>query len=87
MRLYAFEVVNNEIENRLIPLLSSFVAEGNKEGILDLQDVFQRFSFDSICRFSFGLDPKCLELSLPISESYDCFTMGLEDQKGIEFRF
>ncbi|KAF5940589.1 hypothetical protein HYC85_021756 [Camellia sinensis] len=68
MRLYAFEVVNNEIENRLIPLLSSVVAEGNEEGILDLQDVFRRFSFDSICRFSFGLDPKCLELSLPMSQ-------------------
>ncbi|CAL5419724.1 unnamed protein product [Camellia sinensis] len=68
MRSYAFEVVNNEIENRLIPLLSSVVAEGNEEGILDLQDVFRRFSFDSICRFSFGLDPKCLELSLPMSQ-------------------
>ncbi|KAH1227878.1 Cytochrome P450 94C1 [Glycine max] len=28
--------------------------------MLDLQDVFQRFSFDNIYRFSFGLDPDCL---------------------------
>ncbi|XP_055812053.1 cytochrome P450 94C1-like [Solanum dulcamara] len=60
---YAFEVINNEIQNRLLPLLAN-----NKDEILDLQDVFRRFSFDCICRFSFGLDPKCLELSLPISQ-------------------
>lgn len=30
--------------------------------------MFKRFSFDSICKFSFGLDPMCLEQSLPISD-------------------
>ncbi|PIN00991.1 Cytochrome P450 CYP4/CYP19/CYP26 subfamily [Handroanthus impetiginosus] len=65
IRAYAFEVVHQEINNRLIPLLGSF-SGGDKT--LDLQDVFRRFSFDCICRFSFGLDPKCLELSLPLSE-------------------
>ncbi|XP_052174754.1 cytochrome P450 94C1-like [Diospyros lotus] len=66
VRSYAFEIVNYEIESRLVPLLSSVT--GKEEGILDLQDVFRRFAFDCICRFSFGLDPKCLELSLPLSE-------------------
>ncbi|XP_059307018.1 cytochrome P450 94C1-like [Lycium ferocissimum] len=65
IRSYAFEVINNEIQKRLLPLLACVA---NKDEILDLQDVFRRFSFDSICRFSFGLDPKCLELSLPISQ-------------------
>ncbi|XP_041024946.1 cytochrome P450 94C1-like [Juglans microcarpa x Juglans regia] len=63
---YAFEIVNCEIKSRLVPLLSS--TAGKEDGVLDLQDVFRRFSFDSICRFSFGLDPMCLELSLPMSE-------------------
>ncbi|KAH7855412.1 hypothetical protein Vadar_024532 [Vaccinium darrowii] len=67
IRSYAFEVVNHEIKNRLIPLLSS-IADKEGSAVLDLQDVFRRFSFDCICRFSFGLDPKCLELSLPLSE-------------------
>lgn len=67
IRSYAFEVVNHEIKNRLIPLLSS-IADNEGSAVLDLQDVFRRFSFDCICRFSFGLDPKCLELSLPLSE-------------------
>ncbi|KAK4730743.1 hypothetical protein R3W88_023731 [Solanum pinnatisectum] len=66
IRSFAFEVMNTEIQNRLIPLLARVA--NNKDEILDLQDVFRRFSFDSICKFSFGLDPKCLELSLPISQ-------------------
>ncbi|XP_015086841.2 cytochrome P450 94C1-like [Solanum pennellii] len=67
IKSFAFDVMNNEIQNRLIPLLAC-VANSKDEIVLDLQDVFRRFSFDSICRFSFGLDPKCLELSLPISQ-------------------
>ncbi|CAN4109517.1 unnamed protein product [Withania somnifera] len=64
IRSYAFEVVKNEIDKRLLPLL-----DDKEGGVLDFQDVFRRFSFDIICRFSFGLDPKCLESnSLPISQ-------------------
>lgn len=63
-RTFAFDVVTTEIRHRLIPLLSSVA--GTTE-ILDLQDVFRRFSFDNICKFSFGLDPGCLQLSMPIS--------------------
>ncbi|KAK4478726.1 hypothetical protein RD792_014224 [Penstemon davidsonii] len=69
IRAYAFEVVNQEIDRRLIPLMESV-------DDVDLQDVFRRFSFDSICRFSFGLDPKCLELSLPLSKFAVCFDLA-----------
>ncbi|CBI28356.3 unnamed protein product, partial [Vitis vinifera] len=55
IRTFAFEIVTSEIKNRLIPLMSSIA--GRSEAILDLQDVLRRFSFDNICRFSFGLDP------------------------------
>ncbi|GKV34905.1 hypothetical protein SLEP1_g43238 [Rubroshorea leprosula] len=65
IRLYAFELVKMEIQTRLIPLLSSFARNGD---VLDMQDVFRRFSFDNICKFSFGIDPGCLNLSLPISK-------------------
>ncbi|KAI3471961.1 hypothetical protein Pfo_028649 [Paulownia fortunei] len=65
IRAYSFEIVNQEIDRRLLPLMES-VSVRNE--VLDLQDVFRRFSFDSICRFSFGLDPKCLEMSLPLSK-------------------
>ncbi|KAK3408189.1 hypothetical protein EUGRSUZ_J00477 [Eucalyptus grandis] len=71
IRAYAFEVVASEIESRLFPLLSSVC--GKDDRVLDLQDVFRRFSFDSICKFSFGLDPGCLKLSLPVSEFAEAF--------------
>ncbi|KAF5473589.1 hypothetical protein F2P56_010190 [Juglans regia] len=66
--LYAFNIFNCEIKSRLVPLL--YLVAGKKDGVLDLQDVFRRFSFDCICQISFGLDPSCLELSLPIMRLY-----------------
>ncbi|KAL8505070.1 hypothetical protein ACS0TY_016325 [Phlomoides rotata] len=65
IRAFAFDVVHHVTERRLVPVMDSIRKGG---GVLDLQDVFRRYSFDCICRFSFGLDPKCLELSLPLSE-------------------
>ncbi|KGN59117.1 cytochrome P450 94C1 [Cucumis sativus] len=75
IRSYCFEIVSQEIHSRLLPLLSS-VADGGSGGVLDLQDVFRRFAFDSICKFSFGLDPMCLELSLPISDIAVAFDLA-----------
>ncbi|KAL3628328.1 hypothetical protein CASFOL_027374 [Castilleja foliolosa] len=65
IRAYSFEIVTHEINHRLLPILDGFFTKNES---FDLQDVFRRFSFNSICRFSFGLDPKCLELSLPLSK-------------------
>ncbi|KAK4440626.1 cytochrome [Sesamum alatum] len=78
VRSYAFNIVTTEIESRLIPLLSSVANKDihGSSGSLDLQDIFRRFSFDSICRFSFGLDPGCLRLSLPISEFASAFDLA-----------
>ncbi|KAF2300791.1 hypothetical protein GH714_015822 [Hevea brasiliensis] len=70
IRMYAFELIMSEIRGRLIPLLSSMA---DKEEALDLQDVFRRFSFDNICKFSFG-------------ESSSTITNGLEDEKVTKFR-
>lgn len=68
VRSHALEVVAAEIQTRLIPLLASVSGKQSNDGVLDLQDVFRRFSFDSISNFSFGLDPGCLEPSLPESK-------------------
>ncbi|KAI3743524.1 hypothetical protein L1987_61234 [Smallanthus sonchifolius] len=70
----AFEVVMNEIDHRLIPLVSSFSRKERE--VLDFQDVFRRFSFDVICKFSFGYDPKCLDESLPMSELAIAFDLA-----------
>ncbi|KAL1545723.1 12-hydroxyjasmonoyl-L-amino acid 12-hydroxylase [Salvia divinorum] len=69
-RAYSFQVVSVEILQRLMPLLAS-AAE-----IVDLQEVFRRFSFDCISRLSFGLDPTELELSLPLSEFIASFDLA-----------
>ncbi|XP_044505105.1 cytochrome P450 94C1-like [Mangifera indica] len=73
IRHYALDLVMSEIQSKLIPLLSSV---SDKEKVLDLQDVFRRFSFDNICRFSFGLDPECLQLSMPSSEFAEAFDLA-----------
>ncbi|WOL16037.1 hypothetical protein Cni_G24819 [Canna indica] len=65
VRFFASCAVAAEVRDRLLPLLDLACA-GDK--VLDLQDVFRRFAFDNICNISFGLDPGCLELSLPVSE-------------------
>ncbi|KAK6929109.1 hypothetical protein RJ641_005314 [Dillenia turbinata] len=74
IRSYAFEIVTNEIKFRLLPLLSSYSLRNDQ--VLDLQDVLRRFSFDNIRIFSFGLDPGCLELSLPISYFANFFDLA-----------
>ncbi|QHN95176.1 Cytochrome P450 [Arachis hypogaea] len=38
-----------------------------QDSVMDLQDILRRFSFDNICKFSFGVDPGCLQPSLPVS--------------------
>ncbi|KAG2327374.1 hypothetical protein Bca4012_036378 [Brassica carinata] len=66
VRVFAHEIVRTEIETRLIPVLNSFSTEPGS--VLDLQDVFRRFSFDTISKLSFGFDPNCLRFPFPTSE-------------------
>lgn len=65
VRSFSFHIVSAEVRRRLLPLLDSVADTGQ---VLDFQDVLRRFAFDNICKISFGLDPGCLELSLPMSE-------------------
>ncbi|GJX86544.1 cytochrome P450 94C1 [Tanacetum coccineum] len=74
IRSHALNVVVEEIENRLIPFFTNVIDK--KEPVLDLQDVFRRFSFDTICKFSFGLDPGSLKPSLPVSELESAFDLS-----------
>ncbi|XP_057731568.1 cytochrome P450 94C1-like isoform X1 [Arachis stenosperma] len=69
VRTYALQIVTEEIRTRLLPLMVSSVACGqqDQDSVMDLQDILRRFSFDNICKFSFGVDPGCLQPSLPVS--------------------
>ncbi|KAH6762213.1 cytochrome P450 [Perilla frutescens var. hirtella] len=75
-RAYLFEVVNQEIHRRLLPLMMESSSTSSVSNSVDLQDVFRRFSFVTISRFSFGLDPNCLDLSLPLSEFIAAFDLA-----------
>ncbi|CAJ1979163.1 unnamed protein product [Sphenostylis stenocarpa] len=77
IRSYAMDLVNEEIHARLIPLAASTArGEFNANRVLDLQDILRRFSFDNICKFSFGLDPGCLLPTLPVSDIAVAFDLA-----------
>ncbi|MQM05933.1 hypothetical protein Taro_038748 [Colocasia esculenta] len=57
LRNFVVENVQREIRERLLPLLNRAARAG---AVVDLQDVFERFAFDNVCRVSFNQDPACL---------------------------
>ncbi|XP_047325085.1 alkane hydroxylase MAH1-like [Impatiens glandulifera] len=52
----------DKVENGLIPILEMTAARGS---VVDLQDVFQRLTFDTTCTLVTGYDPGCLSPSMP----------------------
>ena len=50
-------VIHKKLESCLLPLLNRASKAGTD---VDLQDIFQRFSFDNICSVVLGFDPNCL---------------------------
>ncbi|XP_059078079.1 cytochrome P450 94A1-like [Cryptomeria japonica] len=77
LRDFIAESVHSEITNRLLPLLrKSAVTNQEGESRLDMQDVFKRFAFDNVCHVAFGMDPACLDISLPLSEFAEAFDVA-----------
>ncbi|CAK7346458.1 unnamed protein product [Dovyalis caffra] len=62
LRKFVETVVDTELSQRLIPILSTAAANNT---VLDLQDILQRFAFDNICKIAFGYDPAYLLPDLP----------------------
>lgn len=59
---YLVKTSQEKVEKGLIPILE----HASKHGLnLDLQDVFQRFTFDSTCILVTGYDPCALSMELP----------------------
>ncbi|CAI8585131.1 unnamed protein product [Vicia faba] len=56
------KIIQNKLERSLIPLLDHVQKQSS---VLDLQDVFSRFTFDNICSIILGCDPNCLSIELP----------------------
>ncbi|KAG5250511.1 cytochrome P450 family protein [Salix suchowensis] len=62
LRKFVENVVDTELSQRLIPILSAAAANN---AVLDFQDILQRFAFDNICKIAFGYDPAYLLPDLP----------------------
>ncbi|CAH1444369.1 unnamed protein product [Lactuca virosa] len=63
--------IRNKIEKGLLPLLE-FVSHDQQE--TDLQEIFQRFTFDAICLLLLDYDPETLSLHLPYNACEKAFT-------------
>ncbi|CAA0815491.1 cytochrome P450- family 96- subfamily A-polypeptide 10 [Striga hermonthica] len=59
------------VENALLPVLDSFAA---RAASFDLQDVFQRFTFDSICKIVLDHDPRSLLMFAGRDTTSTCLT-------------
>ncbi|XP_021892346.1 alkane hydroxylase MAH1-like [Carica papaya] len=68
----------DKVENGLIPVLEHVAEHGL---MVDLQDLFQRFTFDSTCKLVTGYDPGCLSLDFPEIE----FAKALDDAEEVIF--
>jgi 12-hydroxyjasmonoyl-L-amino acid 12-hydroxylase / fatty acid hydroxylase len=64
LRSYAYGIIAQEVERRLVPALADATDKG---AVVDTQDVFRRFAFDTVHKISFDLDPGCLEPEMPES--------------------
>ncbi|XP_038882621.1 alkane hydroxylase MAH1-like isoform X2 [Benincasa hispida] len=56
------KITLKKVKEGLVPILESVCENGS---VLDLQDLFQRFSFDSTCMLVTGFDLNSLSLQLP----------------------
>ncbi|XP_027076655.1 alkane hydroxylase MAH1-like [Coffea arabica] len=52
----------DKVEKGLIPVLDHLCKTGQ---VLDLQDLFQRFTFDTTCKLVTGYDPGCVSINFP----------------------
>ncbi|GFQ00027.1 alkane hydroxylase mah1 [Phtheirospermum japonicum] len=63
------------VENGLLPVLDYFSKQGTD---FDLQDIFQRFTFDSICKVVLDFDPRSLCVEMPYVKCEKAFNDVIE---------
>ncbi|XP_027358756.1 alkane hydroxylase MAH1-like [Abrus precatorius] len=56
------KTIQKKVQNNLLPILDHVHQQGI---VVDLQDVFNRFTFDNICSIVLGYDPNCLSIDFP----------------------
>ncbi|XVF08712.1 hypothetical protein REPUB_Repub07fG0027100 [Reevesia pubescens] len=75
LREFVVKTLQEEVENRLLPLLEEAM---ETEKVLDLQDVLRRFAFHTICKVSLDYDPCCLDISKPVPPLVKAFDSASE---------
>ncbi|GAV68555.1 p450 domain-containing protein [Cephalotus follicularis] len=60
--LFLAKTVWKKVMKGLVPVLDHFSGHGLE---VDMQDLFQRFTFDNICSLVLGFDPSCLSVEFP----------------------
>ncbi|THU70765.1 hypothetical protein C4D60_Mb08t28450 [Musa balbisiana] len=73
LREFVVNVLEREVSERLLPILSSACADRR---VVDMQDLLRRFAFDTVCKISFGTDPGLLDPSLPESALAGAFEVA-----------
>lgn len=69
--------LHKTIEQKISSCLLMFLDHACKKGMqVDLQDVFQRLTFDNICCVVLGFDPVCLSIDLPDISCEKAFTQA-----------
>lgn len=64
------QIIWNKVEKGLMPVLSRFYEQGVQT---DLQEMFQHFTFDNICKLVLDDDPGTLSLDLPYNSCEKAF--------------
>lgn len=67
--------IGNKVEKGLIPVLDFVSGKGI---VVDLQEIFQRLTFDGICSMVLDLDPCSLSIDLPYIPCEKAFTIAEE---------
>ncbi|WOL00504.1 hypothetical protein Cni_G09217 [Canna indica] len=80
LRNFIVHTVQSEIVHRLLPLLRKAAEE---QETLDLQDVLERFAFDSICKVAFNEDPACLSRDATSSSKTSRFMKAFEEAQNL----
>ncbi|XP_068648603.1 cytochrome P450 94B3-like [Aristolochia californica] len=75
LREFLVRTLETEVNERLMPILE---AACTKKEVVNMQEILKRFAFDVVCKLSLGMDPACLEPSLPDSKFAKAFDVAAE---------
>ncbi|MQM13064.1 hypothetical protein Taro_045987 [Colocasia esculenta] len=75
-RAFVARASRDKVSRALLPLLQGVAA---RNGVVDLQEVFMRFTFDSTCSLIFGSDPGSLSPDFPRAP----FALAMDDAEEV----